>query len=259
MIQVSSIALTPPPMKPTGAAPTSPRWWWIAMVFASWLPALTLVAAWTYSRHRVDKWTCCSGAQAKVGGVSVSRIWSLWLGHGCVVAEYARTEPSGARNEIVAVGDTVLAHDNPFFLVESPAFRSGIPYLFYWVSRGWLWTPEEKLWAKWDAICANQLSEIGKPPAFINPCGPKPAPPPDRVGRAPVTSAAIIIHVLYLAGLFLAWPLPIWLIGRYRVRKPKESMCAKCGYDLRATPERCPECGTVPKKIGTGRDSPIDS
>jgi hypothetical protein len=54
----------------------------------------------------------------------------------------------------------------------------------------------------------------------------------------------LYVGVFGLYPMLLLWGL-VWLIARQKARDPGH--CPICGYDLRATPDRCPECGAAPQ------------
>ena len=56
------------------------------------------------------------------------------------------------------------------------------------------------------------------------------------------------LAVPYWAILAIFIVLTLWLNAK-RPRPRKIGFCPTCGYDLRATPDCCPECGAVPAKV----------
>ena len=68
------------------------------------------------------------------------------------------------------------------------------------------------------------------------------------IDNVPPPASARIIHIphWFAALVFAIFP-AIRLRSIRRTRRLKRvGLCERCGYDLRATPDRCPECGAVP-------------
>jgi hypothetical protein len=64
---------------------------------------------------------------------------------------------------------------------------------------------------------------------------------------APIT--AFKIPWWFLTTLSAVLPL-VWIWKKLRrLARYREGLCERCGYDLRATPDRCPECGHIPTKV----------
>src|SRR5260370_35110565 len=60
---------------------------------------------------------------------------------------------------------------------------------------------------------------------------------------ADATGTALLVAIGCLLGL--------WALRRHYSRKARQRQgrCLRCGYHLRATRDRCPECGKLPERI----------
>src|SRR3954454_11854676 len=92
--------------------------------------------------------------------------------------------------------------------------------------------------ASFTPACPMQIEVLGF--AYGRLRGQAGAPP------APFVETWIIVPLLPLALVSAALPVA-WQVRRLRQRRDRRlGLCPTCGYDLRATPDRCPECGAVP-------------
>ena len=53
-----------------------------------------------------------------------------------------------------------------------------------------------------------------------------------------------LVSLWFLTLLFAIFPIVRFAPLLWRGRRSAGRVCGRCGYDLRATPDRCPECGT---------------
>ncbi len=69
---------------------------------------------------------------------------------------------------------------------------------------------------------------------------------PFNHGYMPDLWILVLPALLASAGIVVNNLLAIIIYFYQGTPRQPSTACSQCGYDLRATPDRCPECGTIP-------------
>ena len=76
-----------------------------------------------------------------------------------------------------------------------------------------------------------------------------------RFGTIGSGTSSYFLAIPHWLMLLISAPIPAWrfLQARRDRKRLRSGLCVRCGYDLRASPDRCPECGTPATSIAVSR------
>jgi len=189
------------------------------------------VALWVRSRSHCDQYCICranwgfvvhvSGSEAALELMRVpvgegSFCWNMDLDGHMDPMSVANPHPYGAAWSVILER----------FFVSLGTHTKAVP------------TGIDLSWHRFALLEANwSRGEFAEPPIAFMPQGQRRSVSVRCAGIGFPLWSVVLASALLPATWFIIW----W--RRSRQRKPGQ--CASCGYDLRATPDRCPECGTI--------------
>jgi len=207
------------------------RWSFNLSALASLAICVLLIAAWFLRTSGTDIWSYSRTIPPTAGDSDYYfNRWQVTFGGGAVCLERNKTSANSA-----ALGDPAIAATSKFkHEVELPNFPPAVVLSIGGIHYGLkTYSTTRKVYFEGGGF------GVGTSDLMV----------PDL---RHISDWAIRFPLWFGAAMFGILPL-LWEI-RYRRRqainrRALRGFCASCGYDLRATPKCCPECGTVPMAV----------